>query len=90
MPLGTQNTFSVISALVSLGAMREPPPGGGWLVLPGLLGGHRLVLLGLPSSLNKPMRCGGLIGAHTQLAHPPSSAHHVGSGDMLQHLVHIR
>jgi hypothetical protein len=71
MPLGTQNTCFVISVLASLGAMREPPPGGGWLVLPRLLGGHRLVLLGLPSSPNsKPMRCGGLIGAHTQNGRP--------------------
>jgi hypothetical protein len=40
--------------------MRAPaPPEGGWLVLPGLSGGHRLVLLGLP------MCWCGLIGAHT-------------------------
>jgi hypothetical protein len=34
MPLGTQNTFFVISVLASLGAMREPPLGvAGWCCL---------------------------------------------------------
>jgi hypothetical protein len=36
-----------------------------WEVLEGTLGAHSVPLLGLSSSPNKPMRCGGLIGAYT-------------------------
>jgi hypothetical protein len=39
-----------------------------WETMAVLWGGFRLVLLGLPNSPNKPIRCGGLIGAHTQKA----------------------
>ena len=37
-----------------------------WETMAVLWGGFRLVLLGLPNSPNKPMRCGGRIGAYTQ------------------------
>jgi hypothetical protein len=36
-----------------------------WETMAVLWGGVRLVLLGLPNSFNKPIRCDGLIGAYT-------------------------
>jgi hypothetical protein len=38
-----------------------------WETMAVLWGDFRLVLLGLPNSPNKPIRCGGLIGAYTHL-----------------------